>query len=85
MLITLVNHSTTQYVRFFFMREDNYDSELIRFCVCVCSFLCRFKGWWMFPFLAFMATATLSPLASSVEKTNGNKLSRLLILSLIHI
>ena len=79
MLITLVNHSTTQYVRFFFMREDNYDSELIRFCVCVCSFLCRFKGWWMFPFLAFMATATLSPLASSVEKTNGNKLSRLLI------
>ena len=26
-----------------------------------------------------MATSTLSPLASSVEKTNGNKLSRLLI------
>ena len=45
MLITLVNHSTTQYVRFFFMREDNYDSELIRFCVCVCvRFYVDLKG-----------------------------------------
>ena len=33
----------------------------------------------IFPFLAFMATATPSPLASSFDKTNGNKLSRLLI------
>ena len=47
--------------------------------MCVCLFLRRFKRWRIFPLLAFMATATPSPLASSFEKTNGNKLSRLLI------
>ena len=42
-------------------------------------FYADLKGGRYFLFLAFMATAAPSPLASSVEKTNGNKLSRLLI------
>ena len=46
--------------------------------MCVC-FYADLKGGGYFLFLAFMATATPSPLASSVEKTNRNKLSRLLI------
>ena len=43
------------------------------------SFYTDLKGGRCFLFWLSMATAAPSPLASSVEKTNGNKLSRLLI------
>ena len=42
------------------------------------SFSCR-NIWWTFLVVIQMATAAPSPLASSVEKANGGKLSRLLI------
>ena len=60
------------------MKKDNCDSKLIFFYFNV-IFYTDLKGGRYFLFWLSMATAAPSPLASPVEKTNGNKLSRLLI------
>ena len=59
------------------MKKDNFDSTLICFILMLVS--TDLKGGTYFLFWLSMATAAPSSLASSVEKTNGNKLSRLLI------
>ena len=79
MLVTLVRHSTTQ--SFYISHPD--EKRQLRFKVNFFYFNVIFytdlKGGRYFLFWLSMATAAPLPLASSVEKTNGNKLSRLLI------
>ena len=79
MLVTLVRHSTTQCFYICYPDEKRQLRFKVNFFYFNVIFYRDLKGGRYFLFWLSMATATPSPLASSVEKTNGNKLSRLLI------
>ena len=79
MLVTLVRHSTTQCFYISYPDEKRQLRFKLNFFYFNVIFYTDLKGGRYFLFWLSMATAAPSPLASSVKKTNGNKLSRLLI------
>ena len=79
MLVTLVRHSTTQSFYISYPDEKRQLRFKVNFFYFNVIFYTDLKGGRYFLFWLSMATAAPLPLASSVEKTNGNKLSRLLI------